>query len=1180
MDLPTPSPQEREAALFALAVEKPAAERPAWLQAVCGGDDALRQRLETLLAAHEHPDPALDAATGEARPTVKLDLGDVPDEAVGQTLGRYKLLEKIGEGGCGVVYVAEQTEPVRRRVALKVIKLGMDTKQVVARFEAERQALAMMDHPNIARVLDAGVIGQRSRIRDPRSAVGAADSLTSDLRPPTFGPGRPYFVMELVRGIKVTDYCDQAKLGTRERLDLFIKVCQAIQHAHQKGIIHRDIKPSNILVTLHDGVPVPKVIDFGIAKATEGRLTDNTVYTQLHQFIGTPAYMSPEQAEMSGLDIDTRSDIYSLGVVLYELLAGSTPFDAKELMAAGVDAMRRTIREKEPPRPSTRLTQALAAAEVTRRTPGGVEESASSRRRLQELVHQLKGDLDWIVMKCLEKDRARRYETANGLAADIKRHLNHEPVVARPPSKLYEFQKMVRRHTFGFAAAGAIMVVLAAGIALTTWQAFVARKAQREAETARAGETTQRQAAEAAQASEMKLRKLAQLQAYAADLKAAQAALQQNSRQQAVTLLDQYWPKPGEPDLRGVEWRYLWQAAKGDEIYTWNHPGRVAGARFSADGKQLATACFDGILRIWNVSSGKLVSQYDRGVADDHVRVSFCYFPDGATLVTAARDGIVLLDGMTGGLKRTLELPETELSGLTEASLACSPDGQWLALASASLIRLWSTASWESFTLPVSPAGRIAFSPDSQSLAFSSGGAIESWDVAARKKAASLVVPSTSPGLMNAGWYLARFSPQGDRLLSSGSRGSLALWDIRSGKMVWSETAHRSRVWGLAFSHDGKRFASGGYDSLIHLWDAATQEKVMTLKGHLNEIWSLEFSPDDRHLLTSSKDGTVKLWDAQAKPQPDHWMLDQGEWPMGFTPDGRGLLSISDGGATLRHWKGAHVIKSLPGGSLFQPASTVFAPESQSLYALRSDGEVRIYDVHTLKVKRSFKISEPCTVLYSVSPDGRWLAGRGTTTQELHVWDTGSGQSVAHIEEFGGKANSRNLAVFSPDSQVLAVATDRSEVKLWDTSKWQVLRTLGPHPWVVYGMSFSPDGRRMASSSWEGDVRVSDIATGTETVPPLYGHGSGVHGHSFSADGATLVSGGDDLSVRFWHAATGREMLVFADAYNQLARLPFLSPTGELLVYQDPQHNLRVRVQAIPTLAEIEKMHEAQSTAR
>ena len=371
----------------------------------------------------------------------------VVTEKPGDQIGHYKLLEKIGEGGCGIVYMAEQIKPIRRRVALKIVKLGMDTRQVIARFEAERQALALMDHPNIAKVLDAG----------------ATDT------------GRPYFVMELVRGIKITDYCDQHHLSTPERLDLFMQVCHAIQHAHQKGIIHRDIKPSNILVTLLDGVPIPKVIDFGIAKATQQPLTDKTLFTGFHQFIGTPAYMSPEQAEMGPQDIDTRSDIYALGVLLYELLTGRLPFEQKEMLEAGLDEMRRLIREKEPPKPSTRLST-LAHGDLT----------AIARSRQTEpprLLHLVRGDLDWIVMKCLEKDRARRYDTPNGLARDLERHLNHEPVTAAAPSPFYRMGKFVRRHRVGLATAAALLVLVVAGVVASVWQAVRATKAEGQART-------------------------------------------------------------------------------------------------------------------------------------------------------------------------------------------------------------------------------------------------------------------------------------------------------------------------------------------------------------------------------------------------------------------------------------------------------------------------------------------------------------------------------------------------------------------------------------------------------------------------------------------------------------------------------------------------------------------------
>ncbi|MGA2257366.1 MAG: serine/threonine-protein kinase [Thermoguttaceae bacterium] len=392
--------------LFNQALATPPSARAAFLDEACAGDLRLRQRLEVLLHAHEHP------ASFLGTPAAALDMTIASPriaERPGTTIGCYKLLEEIGDGGMGVVYMAEQREPVRRKVALKIIKPGMDTREVIARFEAERQALALMDHPNIAQVLEAGVTGS----------------------------GRPFFVMELVNGVPLTDYCDRNRLTTRERLELFVQVCRAIEHAHQKGIIHRDIKPSNVMVTLYDGSPVPKVIDFGVAKSVFGQLTEKTLFTHHGQMLGTPLYMSPEQAEMSGRDVDTRCDIYSLGVMLYELLTGGTPFDRERVREVAYDELRRMIREDDPPRPSTRISTLGAAAT----TISGQRQTDPAR-----LLQLLRRDLDWVVMKALQKDRSRRFQTASEFARDIERYLANEPIHARPPTLSDRAAKWARRH--------------------------------------------------------------------------------------------------------------------------------------------------------------------------------------------------------------------------------------------------------------------------------------------------------------------------------------------------------------------------------------------------------------------------------------------------------------------------------------------------------------------------------------------------------------------------------------------------------------------------------------------------------------------------------------------------------------------------------------------------------------
>jgi serine/threonine protein kinase len=561
----------------ALELASPA-ERAAYLDRVCGDDTRLRRRVERLLEAHAQADGFL-----AARPAIAAATSDVPAEAAGMVIGPYKLLEQIGEGGFGVVYLAEQQQPVRRKVAVKVLKPGMDTKQVVARFEAERQALALMDHPQIAHVLDAG----------------------------TTDSGRPYFVMELIRGIPITAFCDENRLTPRERLELFLSVCQAVQHAHQKGIIHRDLKPSNVLVTQQEGTPMIKVIDFGIAKALgQERLTEKTLFTGFAQLIGTPLYMSPEQAEMSGQDVDTRTDIYALGVLLYELLTGTTPFDKERLRTAAYEEFLRIIREEEPAKPSTRISTLGQAA------TGASAKRKSDPRRLAQLC---RGELDWIVMKALEKDRNRRYESANAFAADVQRYLDDEPVLACPPSPWYRLRKFVRRNKRVAVMASLLFAMVVAAVGVLGVSYVQVQKALQD-----------------------KTQALEREHEALHDKTLALESERQSSYYQRIALAEREWSANNlnrveqllaacPADLCGWEWLYL-KRLRLPSLPPLRHPAGVCRAVFSPNGRWIASGSWDGMVTVWDAITGqwRYALQAHEGAV-----TSVEFSPDGRRLATA-----------------------------------------------------------------------------------------------------------------------------------------------------------------------------------------------------------------------------------------------------------------------------------------------------------------------------------------------------------------------------------------------------------------------------------------------------------------------------------------------------------------------------------------------------------------
>jgi serine/threonine protein kinase/WD40 repeat protein len=1169
----------------ALEITMPEA-RAAYLDRACGADAALRRKLDSLLAAYEKVSDKFEDLDQNVPTIVSESAGDL--EGPGKTIGRYKLLQEIGEGGCGVVYMAEQSEPVRRRVALKVIRLGMDTRSVIARFEAERQALALMDHPNIAKVLDAGATNT----------------------------GRPYFVMELVRGVKITEYCDQQNLSTRDRLDLFIKVCQAIQHAHHKGIIHRDIKPSNILVTLHDGVAVPKVIDFGIAKATtDQRLTDKTLFTALEQFIGTPAYMSPEQAEMSGLDIDTRCDIYSLGVLLYEMLTGKTPFDAKELLASGLDEMRRTIREQEPVRPSTRLST-MVEGELT----------PTARHRQSEalkLIHLLRGDLDWIVMKCLEKDRARRYETANGLAADLKRHLNNEPVVARPPSAAYRFQKLVRRNKLAFVAAAAIAAVLVLGVMVSTWQAVRATLAKREAMEQRRTAVEAQGKAEAARASEAEQRTKADIQArkasqseqqsrrllYAADMNLAQQSLKLNNLGKALRLLDRHRPKPGEEDLRGWEWRYLWQLTRSSALVTLtNRPVRGFDVSFSSDGTRLAVGWFDGRVDLWDVPGRRWL----RALTDREYpypgRVAFS--PVRNLLAATSEPKVVALYDFDSGRESILWRAPNQ-GAWDVRDLAFSQDGSRVVIYAGSLSSIYAGATPELgdevCVVNVSSSkiesryktvysddvffGAARLSPDNRRLYLAHSDRLNKHYCIQCLELVTGQELWRTESERGQGLSTLAVSPDG-RVVASGSAfedPTIRVWDAATGRLLRRLDGHTSWVGELSFTRDGRRLISAAADQSIRFWDTNTWAETQVLRGHTDEVHAVAISEPAQLVASTGKDGNLMLWQVDGKraaggynrlPEDlrvnevlplDHsrlLFLPPGKppelvdlkrdppaqsWPaIGSSADNLGWFGTN----VLCHWNGTNqiLVRELRGEEFVQrgtisldsgarPTGFAYNLARQLLAWTEGTSSASIYLASLAAPGRRIELKSevPGLVPLRFSDDGNYLTASCREGDSLRAWTKGGDNLRAWnvetrqmVASIGGLVRD---ATFAAGGRVLVVAIQQGndhEIGFYD------LVHPGLAPRRVSGRDFprslavSPDGGLVASSTLGGLVRLFDPAKG-QLIGSLHGHLNAVFGIAFSADGRRLIStSGGREAVKVWDVGTRQELLT-------------LSGTGSLL---------------------------------
>ncbi len=1103
-------PGEQEVAIFGAALDMPTGQRAAYLDQACAGDDALRQRVEAFLAVHAQAGAFLDKpASGAERLAGRETPRDqeealhstLPSERVGDRIGRYKLLEQIGEGGCGVVYMAEQEEPVRRKVALKVIKLGMDTKSVIARFEAERQALALMDHPSIAKILDAG----------------ATDT------------GRPFFVMELVRGVKITEYCDQNQLLTHERLNLFVLVCQAIQHAHQKGVIHRDIKPSNILVTVNDGVPVPKVIDFGIAKATQGRLTDRTLFTAFEQFIGTPAYMSPEQAVVTSVDIDTRSDIYSLGVLLYELLTGRTPFDVQELMHEGLDEMRRTIREKEPVRPSTRIST-LQGVDLT---------SVATRRRTEapKLISTLQGDLDWIVMKALEKDRARRYETSIGLARDVESYLADEPVIARPPGKIYLFRKLVRRNRLVFAVGTVVVISLMLGLGIATVAVFRIQQAKDDAtEKLRLSYLVEARALRAGGhngqrfASLETVGKAAALRADVAARNEAIAGLAMSDLRVAkqTTLAGESRNELGHFDLKrekyaigevngSIEVRAVSNnlpvtvlpapGCKIVKILEFDPNSRYLSVRYSEE--QAGRSDW-----IWDVGQSKTViriTQQDNSYTTPFFDLAANFSDDGRFFASSRMDGSISIYDLGAG-KEIKRLDGHQLFNLVNLNpqntrLACSSQEN-------PKVEIFDVESGRNLLSLACPAGvtAVAWSPDGQRLATGCSDLnIYIWDAGNGRRLAMLEGHAAQI-------ITLVFSRAGDMLASAGFDNTTRLWDPESGRLL---ATHPGGSWQMQFSPDDEilrgwqEFARYGSLEVAHSQEC----RLLYVPRHGGDVSRPEFSADGA-ILSAGNDSVVRFWDGRSGKEIGSYLLKKSDSQI-FPPDGKSLIVIDRAGGVSERALEKTGDSTSFSYRLGEPHSLFAMPEYRE-GALSQDGrhlavtqerngQSLVFDIQNPSTKPIVLGPHPLVDRIAISPDGHWVATASWLNSIVKVWDGQSGDLVRNLPAPG-----RTVVAFSPDGRWLA--TSSSEYQLWEVGSWMPRGKPVPgHELPEWNFTaFSPDGRVMARIKDGQSIELVEMP-GEKPLATLEAPvSSGVAKFQFSPDGNKLAAVQRDQQVQLW----------------------------------------------------------------